>query len=146
MVKDDFDWKIIQLLQNNSRLSYAKIGREINLSPSAVAERVQRLEEENVIEKHITIINPKEIGYSLSAYITMGFNDNGYKPFLKTIDQFSEIVDCSMITGKDCLIMKVILKDNAHLENLIDRLCKFGNPTTSIVLSEVLNNGSIKIP
>ncbi len=145
MVKDDFDWKIIQLLQSNSRLSYAKLGREINLSPSAVAERVQRLEEENIIEKYTAIINFKEIGYSLSAYITIGFNDNGYKPFLKTINKFPEIVDCSMITGKDCLIMKVILRDNSHLENLIDRLCKFGNPTTSIVLSDILNNRSSKI-
>ncbi len=143
MVKDNFDWEIIALLQQNSRYSYAQIGREINLSPSAVAERVQRLEESGVIEKSISLINPKKVGYSLSAFITLRFKDNGYKKFVNVIHEFPEIVDCSRITGIDCLMMKVILVDSTHLETLVDKLTLYGNPSTSIVLSNIVSNGVV---
>jgi len=79
MVKNEIDWKIIRILQKNSRLSYAQIGREIKLSPSAVGERVQRLEDEKIIKKHTSIIDFNKVGYSLAAYISIRFKDNGYK-------------------------------------------------------------------
>ncbi|GGD25742.1 Lrp/AsnC family transcriptional regulator [Hyunsoonleella pacifica] len=147
MVKDDFDWKIINLLQKNSRFSFAQISREIGLSPSAVGERVQRLEDENVITKYISIINYKKAGYSLQAYITLAFKEfQYYQRFLKFIDNFPEIIDCSRITGNDCLIMKVVLVDNSHLENLVNRLAIYGSPSTSVVLSDVISNNSLKFP
>lgn len=146
MVKDEFDWKIIEILQKNARLSFAQIGREINLSPSAVAERVQRLEDEQVIKKHACILDSKKVGFSLSAYITLAFKDNGFQLFINSISNFPEIIECSRVTGKDCIIMKVILMDNSHLERVIDGLCKFGSPSTSIVLSDVISNGNIIRP
>ncbi len=145
MVKDDFDWKIIELLQQNARLSYAQLGREIGLSPSAVAERVQRLEDEEIIIKHVSVINHKKIGYSLFAYITLSFKEfKDYNTFLKSIDKFPEIIDCSRITGNDCLIMKVVLIDNTHLENVVNRLAIFGSPSTSVVLSDIITHGTLK--
>lgn len=147
MIKDDFDWKIISLLQKNSRFTFAQISREIGLSPSAVAERVQRLEDENVITKYISVINYKKAGYSLKAYITLAFKEfEGYQRFLKSVDEFPEIIDCSRITGNDCLIMKAVLVDNSHLENLVNRLAVYGSPSTSVVLSDVINNVSLKFP
>ncbi len=147
MVKDNFDWKIINLLQKNSRLSYAQLGREIGLSPSAIAERVQRLEEEGVITRYISVINYKKVGYSLQAYITLDFkNFQRYQHFLENIKEIPEIIDCSRITGNDCLIMKVVLIDNIHLENLINRLVVYGSPSTSVVLSDIVTYGSLKPP
>ncbi len=147
MVKDDFDWKIIDLLQKNSRFSFAQISREIGLSPSAVAERIQRLEDENVIKKHVSIIDPKKVGYSLKAYITFSIKDfQKYERFLESIEEFPEIIDCSRVTGNDCLIMKVVLVDNTHLENLVNRLSVYGSPSTSVVLSDILTNASLKFP
>lgn len=143
MVKDEIDWKIIKILQKNARLSYAQIGREIGLSPSAAGERVQRLQDENIIIKHTSIIDFKKIGYSLSAYISIRFKDNGYKSFINSLSKFPEIIDCSRITGKECLIMKVVLKDNSHLESVVDKLIPFGTPSTAVVLSDVLTNGVV---
>lgn len=145
MVKDEIDWKIIELLQKNSRISYAHLGRKINLSPSAVAERVQRMEDEKVIEKYVAVFNLKRIGFSISAYITISFKDNGYKLFINNIKDFPEIIECSRITGKDCLIMKLVLKDSSHLEEVIDKLCPYGNPSTSVVLSDVVSYGSLPV-
>jgi len=145
MVKDEIDCKIIELLQKNSRISYADLGRQINLSPSAVAERVQRMEDEKIIKKYVTVFNSKLIGFSISAYITMSFKDNGYKLFLNHIKEFPEIIECSRITGKDCLIMKLVLKDSSHLEEIVDKLCSYGTPSTSVVLSDVVSCGSMPV-
>ena len=145
MVKDEIDCKIIELLQKNSRISYANLGRQINLSPSAVSERVQRMEDEKIIKKYFTVFNSKLIGFSISAYITMSFKDNGYKLFLNHIKEFPEIIECSRITGKDCLIMKLVLKDSSHLEEIVDKLCFYGTPSTSVVLSDVVSCGSMPV-
>ncbi|GAB1858025.1 Lrp/AsnC family transcriptional regulator [Flavobacteriaceae bacterium MHTCC 0001] len=145
MVKDNFDWKIIKLLQENARLSYAQIGREIGLSPSATAERVQRLEDAEVLTRYISIINHKKVGYSLYAYITLSFKEyTDYQKFLGEVHTFPEIVDCSRITGNDCLIMKVVLIDNTHLENVVNRLAIHGSPSTSVVLSDIVTYGALK--
>lgn len=142
---DKLDLAIVDILQKNSRLSYAQIGREIGLSPSAVTERIQKLEDEEVILKYTSVMNPKKLGLTLSAYISLGFKDDGFKVFLNSIANFPEIVDCSRITGKDCLIMKVVLKDNEHLEELIDRLIPYGVPSTSIILSNVVSHGKLQV-
>jgi len=145
MLKDKIDWKIIKILQKNARISYAHLAREISLSPSAVAERIQRLEDQDVIEKYSTIFNPQALGFSISAFITLSFKDNGYKLFLSNIKDFPEIIECSRVTGRDCLIMKVVLTDSSHLENFVDRICFYGSPSTSVVLSDVIRNGALPV-
>lgn len=145
MLKDELDWKIVELLQENSRLSYASIGRNIGLSASAVAERIQRLEEEEIIQGYSVVINPKKLGLTLSAYISIGIHTMSFHTFInETIKHFPEIVQCSRVTGNDCLMMKCHLKDSTHLENLIDRLSRYGSPTTLVVLSDVIENGEIR--
>lgn len=144
MIKDKTDWAILSILQQKARISFASIGREVKLSASAVAERVQRMEAEGIIEKYKSVINPKKVGYGLSAYITMSFLGNGYNGFIRSLKEFPEITECSRVTGNSCLIMKVVLKDQLHLEGLIDRLIPFGSPSTSLILSDLLSEGSIK--
>lgn len=143
MIKDDLDWKILEVLQQNSRTPYAVIGREIGLSASAVAERIQRLEDSGVIEGYATTINLKKAGLPLSAYISIQVQKTNHATFVSYIKEFPEVIQCSRVTGKDCLIMKCALKDSSHLANVIDRLAVYGDPTTLVVLSEVIRNGMI---
>ncbi len=142
---DHLDWKLIHLLQENSRLSYAEMGREIGLSPSAVKQRVQKLEDEEIITAFTSVVNHKKLGFSLSAYITLSFKDDGFKVFLNIIDRFPEIMECSRVTGKDCLIMKVVIKDSDHLEKFVDRLIPYGVPSTSLVLSNIRSNEKLPL-
>ena len=144
MVKDELDWRIIDILQINARLSFAEIGRKVGLSASAIAERIQRLEESEVIESYSARLKPKKIGYGLSVYISMSFRLDRSKLFISKIDDFPEIIDCSRITGNDCLMMRAMLKDTEHLEKFIDRLVEYGNPTTSVILSDVRRNNKLE--
>ncbi len=143
MLKDDLDWKILELLQDNSRLSFAQIGREIGLSPSAIGERVQRMEDTEVITGYTTRIDPTKLGWSLSAFIMMSVTSINFQPFKDKLDEFSEMVTCTRVTGKDCLIMKFYLKDSKHLEEVINRLAQYGEPTTLLILNELKENGKI---
>ncbi len=143
MVKDDLDWKILELLQENARLSFAQIGRVVKLSPSAVAERVQRMEDTEVITGYTTQVNPSKLGWSLSAFIMMSVNSMNFQSFTNTLSEYPEMVECTRVTGKDCLIMKFHVKDSKHLENVINRLAMHGDPTTLLILNEVKKNGKV---
>lgn len=147
MIKDNFDVEILNLLQQNSRLSFVQIGKEIGLSPTAVADRMKRLEEDGIILKNYTLIDHKKVGYSLSAFISIKFHSGKLMQFQKSINKFPEIVECHRITGNDCLIMKVHLKDSTHLEEIIDRLVLYGDPSTSVILSswDISNNLPISL-
>ena len=142
-MKDKIDWKILELLQENARYSMAEIGRKVGLSASAVAERIQKLEESGIIEGYTVNVNKSLLGYPLSAYISISLSNINFKPFIKELESFSELEHCSRVTGNDCLIMRFNLKDSKHLEEIIDRLAKFGNPSTMVILSDVIKSKKI---
>ncbi|MCK8520020.1 Lrp/AsnC family transcriptional regulator [Aquimarina sp. D1M17] len=143
MLKDDLDYHILKLLQENARLSFAQIGREVGLSPSAVGERVQRLEDTEVITGYAAQVNPKKMGWSLAAIIMMSVNRIHFQSFTESLDDYPEMVSCTRVTGKDCLIMKFYLKDSQHLEETINKLALHGEPTTLLILNELKKNVSI---
>ncbi len=146
MVKDELDWKILELLQENARLSFAQIAREVGLSPSAVAERVQRMEDTELIMGYTANVDPTKLGWSLSAFIMMSVNRINFQPFTDSLDQYPEMVSCTRVTGKDCLIMKFHLKDSKHLEEVINRLAQHGDPTTLLILNELMQHGKVTMP
>lgn len=134
---DRFDYKIIQILSENSRLSYAEIGRKISLSQSATKERVLNLVDTGVIKGFAASIDFGKLGYGLKVLISLKFKNDEFKKFIDDLDKFPEILSCRRVTGEYCLVTECVLKDSSHLENLIDRIIPYGIPTTSIQLSEV---------
>ncbi len=136
---DNLDNKIIQLLSINSRLSFADIGRQINLSPSSVRERVLRMEDIGLIEKYTLKIDKSKLGYQIEAFILIKIFTGKLKPFLSIVNKIEEVQECYRITGNQNVQLKVILKDQLHLQKLLDRLMNYGNTSTYLILSEVKN-------
>ncbi|MGG5207690.1 Lrp/AsnC family transcriptional regulator [Chryseobacterium sp. MIQD13] len=145
IVLDEFDHKILQLLSENSRLSYAELGRKISLSQSATKERVQNLVDTGVIKRFTAEVDYTQLGYGLKVIVHLKFKNDEFRIFIDNIKQFPEIISCKRITGEYCLIAECVLKDSTHLEDLIDRLIKYGIPTTSVQLSEIKNQTYFKI-
>lgn len=141
---DRLNRKILSALQKNARVSFAAIGREIGLTPPAVAERVKRLEDSGVIEGYWTQISHKHSGYQLKAIITLRAFMGKLKPFLAYVTTLKEVVNCYRITGNENIIMEVVLRDQSHLEEFIDQLIRYGETRTHIILSEVLSNAPIR--
>ncbi|MPT31185.1 MAG: Lrp/AsnC family transcriptional regulator [Chryseobacterium sp.] len=134
---DDSDYKILHILSQNSRLSYAEIGRLISLSQSATKERVMNLVDHGIIRLFSVEIDHQKLGYDLKVLISMKFKNDDFRKFTADLEKFPEVLTCKRVTGEYCLIIECVLRDSSHLENLIDRLIPYGIPTTSIQLSEM---------
>ena len=134
---DDIDYLILNELGNNSRTSFADLGRKINLSASAVRERVQKLEDNGVIKNYSTEIDHSKIGYGIEAFIILKVFSGKLKLFISDADQFPEIQKAYRITGTQNIHMKVTLKNQLHLQQFIDQLIDYGDTTTHLILSEI---------
>jgi Lrp/AsnC family transcriptional regulator, leucine-responsive regulatory protein len=137
MTLDKYDYKILKLLSENSRLSYAELGRAISLSQSATKERVLNLIDNGVIKQFRMDVDFAKLGYAIKVIISLKCKSDELWRFIGDLPKFPEILSCKRITGEYCLIAQCVLRDSPHLENLIDRLMMYGVPTTSVELSEI---------
>jgi Lrp/AsnC family leucine-responsive transcriptional regulator len=111
------------------------MGRRVGLSAPAVAERVQRLEDDGVILGYRALVDPRAIGYSLSAIVRVRPAPDRLKTVAEVARKTAEVVECHRVTGDDCYVMKVHLRDVEHLEEVIDRFAALGQTTSSIMQS-----------
>jgi Lrp/AsnC family leucine-responsive transcriptional regulator len=132
---DDTNRRLLAELQENARLSLAELGRRVGLSPPAVAERVQRLEQQGVILGYRAEIDPRALGLSLTAVIRIRPAPGQLANVAELARETPEVVDCRRVTGDDCYVMTAHLRDVEHLEEVIDQFVALGQTTTSIVQS-----------
>ncbi|MDF4222760.1 Lrp/AsnC family transcriptional regulator [Maribacter sp. M208] len=134
---DDMDLQLIDILKENSRLSFADLGRKVNLSPSAVRERVQKLEELEVIEKYSIQLDNKKLGNDIEAFILLKVFPGQLKHVLDKINDFKEIKEAHRITGSQNIHLKVVVKNQICLQELLDQLMVFSDTNTFLILSKV---------
>ena len=108
---DVTDYRIIEILQKDGRISMKDLGKIVGLTSPAVSERVKRLEESGVIEGYKAIVNPDALGRVIKAFIHIALPSDKYELFLETARKDPRIVECHHITGDDCSLLKVIVKD-----------------------------------
>ncbi len=144
MKVDDLNWEILNCLQANARESLASIGRKVGLTPPAVAERVKKMEDAGIIEGYNAQVSHIKLGHQLSAIVMLKAFLGKLKPFLEKVKKFDEVVNCYRITGNENIIMEVVLRDQAHLEEFIDELIIYGECRTHIILSNIIANSPIK--
>ncbi|MGA8940200.1 MAG: Lrp/AsnC family transcriptional regulator [Acidobacteriaceae bacterium] len=135
---DQIDRKILRELTADARLSVAELGRRISLSPSAIAERLRRLESLEIIQGYHTDINLQALGFTITAFVRLTCEGTRYKPFLKFLPTLDAVQECHHLTGNDAFLLKVILSSMTELEDLVEKLLPYGSPTTSMVLSTPL--------
>jgi Lrp/AsnC family leucine-responsive transcriptional regulator len=135
IAEDPTNRRIVGELQGDARLSLAELGRRVGLSSPAVAERVQRLEDEGVIAGYRAEIDPRAFGYALTAVVRVRPTPRQLPKVAEVARAAPEVVECHRITGEDCFFLKAHVRSVEHLEELIDRFTPFGQTTTSIVQS-----------
>ena len=132
---DQIDWKILKNLQENARISYAELGRKINLTTPAVIERIRKLEDGGIITGYRVEIDTAKVGLPITAFLRMSISGVNYSHIIEVAEESNEVLECHRGTGNDSFIMKVAVADVGHLQRLIDKLTPYGITTTSIVLS-----------
>lgn len=137
-VLDDTDWRLLQELQDDGRISFAELGRRVSLSPPSVAERVRRLEEAGVITGYRAQVDLDRLGLPIVAFIRLKYPTSDYRPLHKALAERREVLECHHVTGDDCFVFKVAAQSMRHLEEVGGDLAKLGSTTTSIVFSTPL--------
>jgi Lrp/AsnC family transcriptional regulator, leucine-responsive regulatory protein len=132
---DDTDLCLLAELQGDARLSLAELGRRIGLSAPAVAERLARLERDEVILGYSARLNPRALGLQLTAIIRAKPGPRQLHLVGDLARKTPEVVDCRRVTGEDCYVMTAHVRSVEHLEEVIDRFAAHGQTTTSIVQS-----------
>lgn len=135
---DSVDWRILAELQGDARLSQNEISRRVNLSAPAVAERVRRLTDTGVVRGYAARIDPNALGRAVQAFVQL--DCYGPKCILKdeSVHGWPEVLEVHRVTGDACSVLRIAVADMAGFQDLIDRLARYGKPTSSLVLSSPL--------
>ena len=130
---DAIDHQIVSELSTDGRVSFAELGRRTNLSSPAVTERVKRLEQAGVITGYRAEVDPRALGYQLTAIVRV-------KPAVRQLAKIAELAaeipqieECLRITGEDCFYIKLHLGSIEELPSVLDQFLLYGETTTSIV-------------
>jgi Lrp/AsnC family leucine-responsive transcriptional regulator len=136
---DATDWALVNLLQQDARLSFAALGRKLRLSAPAVAERMKRLEERGVIRGYRAEIDLSTLGRALHVYLRVVVQPKDYARFKKGVEAIDEIFECHHVTGEESFVLRAAVASVPSLEALIQKLTAYGPTTTSVILSTSLD-------
>lgn len=135
--------KILTALQQDARISFSRLGREVGLSAPAIAERVKKMEEAGIIRGYHAHLDPAVMGRSVSAFIHLTTDPHHYPAVKSAAADMAEVVACHHISGNASFVLKVRVEDVADLESVVARFSRFGQTSTAIVLSTAVDKAAM---
>ncbi len=130
---DDRDRRILALLARDGRQSLREIGGAVGLSAPAVRDRILRLMEGGVITGFTVDINPRALGYTLEAVVRIEPLPGKLARVRQTLEETPEVTECLGITGDDCFIARLLLREMSDLDRLLGPLHDMARTSTSLV-------------
>jgi Lrp/AsnC family leucine-responsive transcriptional regulator len=151
IILDKIDLGILRLMQENARVSNAEMARELEMAPSAILERVKKLEQRNIILQYTTRINPDSLQQKLLAFIFMKSSEGmGSNHTTSELARIPEVQEVHHIAGDDCYLVKVRTADSASLmtlmRNSFSKIPNILSTRTTIVLETVKEEQQLVIP
>ncbi|HEY0060408.1 MAG TPA: Lrp/AsnC family transcriptional regulator [Flavisolibacter sp.] len=148
---DDIDLQILTHLQPNSCLSNAELSKKLGMAPSAVLERVKKLENRGIIEGYPTRISAEALNLKLLAFIFIKTSEGpGNAAVAKQLVKIPEVLELHHIAGDDCYLLKIRAQDPQSLIKLMrERFSKLSNiisTKTTIVLETLKEENKLPIP
>ena len=139
---DATDRAILELLQANGRVSNAGIARQLGMAPSAILDRIRKLELRGVIQGYAARINPVAVGLGLTAFVMVSTEERvGSAVLGQALARQPEVLEVHHVAGEDCYLLKVRVADTEALSRLLrerfGRLKGVRGTRTTIVLSTV---------
>jgi Lrp/AsnC family leucine-responsive transcriptional regulator len=148
---DNTDLQILRILQKKARIPNVEVARNIGMAPSAVLERIKKLEARGVIQGYEVRLNPEMFNCSMIAFIQIKIAEQDRlletSELLSKIEQIQEV---HYLAGDDCLMVKLRVSNNLELETIlrtkIASLDNVSNTKTFIALSTFKESAKIKLP
>lgn len=149
---DEIDRKLLNILQENSRITIKELSEKLHLSTTPIHERIKKLEKEGYITEYTASIDPKKIGKKLIVYISVMLNKHtkeAIEVFEEKINKYDEVMECYYISGSADFLLKVYCEDIDDFHNfitnkfsVIDNINQF---YSSFVLSESKKKKAFKL-
>ena len=146
LLADDKNVTLLRLLEKNPRAPISQLARRIGMSSPAVKERILRLEESGILAGYRLDLNPKELGYEVTAFVRIRPLPGHLSKVAELAQTIPEVTECHRVTGEDCFILKVFLREISSLDRLLDKFLAHGQTTTSIVQSSPVPPRSLPLP
>ncbi len=148
---DDIDGKILSILQNDARTSNAEIARRLAMAPSAILERIRKLETRGLIDGYEARLNPEALDLGLLAFIYVRADERiGSRVIGDELAAFPEVQEVHHIAGEDCYLLKVRVADTNALSDLLRQrlgpIDAIRSTRTTIVLSTIKETAQIPLP
>jgi Lrp/AsnC family transcriptional regulator, leucine-responsive regulatory protein len=119
---DATDREILQLLQEDGRLTNAALAAKVHLSPSPCLRRLKRLEDDGVIERYRAILDRRRVGLGLTVFLEIkveGHTDETARRLQETFGAMEEVVACHIVSGPADFLLEVVVPDLEHYERLL---------------------------
>ena len=147
---DEIDLIILDILSSNARETQADIARAVGLAPSAVLERIRKLEARKIIRGYTADVDPNILGQGLLAFVAVRSEDGPADDSVaRTLASFPEILEVHHVAGEDCYMVKVRTKDAEQLGTMlrtrIGRIPGVRSTRTTIVLETVKETSRLPI-
>lgn len=149
---DAIDIKILDLLQDDGRVTIKKISEVLNLSTTPVFERIKKLEKGGYIKNYATLLNHRKLDLKQVVFIELTLKEHSrsyIEKFANEIKLFPEVLECYRVTGSFDFLIKILVKDIESYENFIltklSLLSNLGNVQSHIALSEAKNTTKINL-
>jgi Lrp/AsnC family leucine-responsive transcriptional regulator len=137
---NDTDKQILNIIQNDARISNAEIARQVGLAPSAVLERMRKLEERGVIRGYSADLDWAQVDFGLTAFVAVRTHECCSETD-KFLAQIPEVLEVHDVAGEDSYLLKVRVKNTEHLSRLLrERLKNVPNVAgtkTTVVLQTI---------
>jgi Lrp/AsnC family leucine-responsive transcriptional regulator len=139
---DDTDLQILELLQTNARETQVEVAKAVGLAPSAVQERIRKLEARGVLKGYAAQIEPKALDLGLLAFVAVRSDEAGAEnQIARQLGDYPEVLEVHHVAGDDCYLIKVRARDAEHLGQMLrTRLARIPgvrSTRTTIVLETV---------
>jgi Lrp/AsnC family leucine-responsive transcriptional regulator len=137
MNMDEVDLKIIDILKENSKLSFKEIGVKIPMTGQAVGTRINRLIEEGIIEGFTIKTNKDKLGLPVTALIKIYMKILDHQKLFHFIQSTAAIVEAYKTSADCCYFAKVEVADNEELNNILDKINEFANYQVTLSIKKI---------
>ncbi len=141
---DAINRELVDLLQENARLSYRELGQRIGLSAPAIAERVRKLEEAGVITGYRAVVDYDLLGFPLLCVIRIGAPGSDVDLDV-VLNETPEVIEANRVTGSVSHVIRARLRSTQHLEEMLREIWEHGSSETNIVTSSPVDRRPMNI-
>ncbi len=142
---DDTACKIIEILADDGRISISELASRIGLSAPSTTERVRKLEQDGIITGFTVEINPKALGYTLEAIVRIKPSPGNLHVVQQLILNEPRFITCDTVTGDDCFVTRLYLKEITELDDLLAPLHEKAMTNTSLVKASPIKNRMVPL-